>query len=80
MVRSWLDGPDCMGGYRHIWHALKMQGISVPRSVFTNFCRDVHKFLPWCLQTIAVITVLTCSQTFAVMFTNFCREVHKLLP
>ena len=45
-IRSLLDGPDCMEGYRHIWHALKMQGISVPRSVFTNFCRDVHKLLP----------------------------------
>ena len=67
-IRSLLDGPDCMGGYRHIWHALKMQGISVPRSVFRNFCGDVHKLLPWCLQTIAV------------MFSNFCRDVHKLLP
>ena len=45
-IRSLLDGPDCMEGYKHIWHALKMQGISVPRSVFTNFCRDVHKLLP----------------------------------
>ena len=44
-VRSGLDGPDCMGGYRHIWHALKKQGISVPHSVFRNFCRDVHKLL-----------------------------------
>ena len=75
-VRSGLDGPDCMGGYRHIWHALKMQGISVPvlcsetfAVMFTNFCRDVHKLLPWCLQTIS-----------AVMFSNFCRDVHELLP
>ena len=30
--------------YRHIWHALKMQGISVPRCRDVhNFCRDVHK-------------------------------------
>ena len=28
-----LDGPGCMGGYRHVWHTLKLQGISVPRSV-----------------------------------------------
>ena len=27
-IRSLLDGPDCMGGYRHIWHTLKLQGIS----------------------------------------------------
>ena len=44
-IRSLLDVSDCMGGKRHIWHALKMQGIRVPRSVFRNFCRDVHKFL-----------------------------------
>lgn len=28
-IRSLLDGP-CMGGYRHIWHTLKMQGICFP--------------------------------------------------
>ena len=31
-IRSLLDGPECMGGYRHIWHTLEMQGIRVPRS------------------------------------------------
>ena len=31
-IRSLLDGPDCMGGYRHVWHTLKMQGVGVPRS------------------------------------------------
>lgn len=29
-IRSLLDGPDCMGDYRHVWHTLKMQGVSVP--------------------------------------------------
>ena len=32
-IRSLLHGPDCMGGYRHIWHTLKTQGISVPRPI-----------------------------------------------
>ena len=36
--------------------------------MFSNFCRDVLKILPWCLKT------------FAVAFTNFCRDVFKLLP
>lgn len=31
-IVSLLDGPDCMGGYRHIWHTLNMQGVSVSRS------------------------------------------------
>ena len=29
---SLLDEPECMGGYRHIGHTLKMQRVSVPRS------------------------------------------------
>ena len=29
-IRSLWDGPDCMGGKRHIWNALKMQGIRTP--------------------------------------------------
>ena len=32
-IRNILDGPGCIGGYRHVWHALKLQGISVQRSV-----------------------------------------------
>ena len=37
-TRGLLDGPDCLlGGYRHIWHTLKMKGISVPaRTVVEN--------------------------------------------
>lgn len=29
-IRSLLDGPDCMGDYRHVWYTLKMQGVGVP--------------------------------------------------
>ena len=34
-----LDGPGCMGGYRHVWHTLKLQGISVPRSVVRHLVK-----------------------------------------
>ena len=32
-VRQLLDGPDCLVGYRHVWHMLQRQGIQVPRLV-----------------------------------------------
>ena len=40
-IRTLLDGPGCMGGYRHIWHTLKMRGISVPRSVVEVLLREL---------------------------------------
>ena len=40
-IRGLLDGPDCMGGYRHIWHTLKMQGIGVPRSTVEVLLREL---------------------------------------
>ena len=46
-MRRLLDGPDCLlGGYRHIWHTLKMKDISVPaRTVVENLA------LWWVWQT-----------------------------
>lgn len=32
-VRQLLDGPECLVGYRHIWHTLQRRGIQVPRFV-----------------------------------------------
>ena len=40
-IVSLLDGPDCMGGYRHIWHTLKMEGIGVPRSTVETLLREL---------------------------------------
>ena len=40
-IRGLLDGPDCMGGYRHILHTLKMQGIGVPRSAVEALLREL---------------------------------------
>ena len=39
--------------------------------MFSNFCRDVLKILPWCLKTFAVAFI----QTFAVAFKNSCRAL-----
>ena len=36
-----LDRPDCMGGCRHIWHTLKMQGIGVLLSTVQAFLREL---------------------------------------
>lgn len=40
-IRSLLDGPDCMGGYRHVWHTLKMQGVGVPRSTVEALLKEL---------------------------------------
>ena len=32
-VRKLLDGPECLVGYRHIWHTKQRRGIQVPRLV-----------------------------------------------
>ena len=40
-IISLLDGPDCMGGYRHIWHTLKMQGVSVRHYTVAALLREL---------------------------------------
>ena len=32
-VRKLLDGPECLVGYRHIWHTIQRRGNQVPRLV-----------------------------------------------
>ena len=32
-IQQDLDGPGCSGGYRTVWHTLKMEGIQVPRDI-----------------------------------------------
>ena len=40
-IRTILDGPGCIAGYRHVWHTHKLQGISVPRSVVRNLIKQL---------------------------------------
>ncbi|CAB4041048.1 RNA-directed DNA polymerase from mobile element jockey, partial [Paramuricea clavata] len=40
-IRTILDGPGCIAGYRHVWHTLKLQGISVPRSVVQHLIKQL---------------------------------------
>ena len=35
-----LDAPDCMGGCRHIWHTLKLQGIGASRFAVEALLRE----------------------------------------
>lgn len=30
-IRQELDGPGCMGGYRTMWHTLRLENIHIPR-------------------------------------------------
>ena len=32
-IEEILNGPGCMGGYRSVWHMLKLEGMQVPRDV-----------------------------------------------
>ena len=31
-IQQELEGPGCCGGYRTVWHTLRVEGIQVPRS------------------------------------------------
>jgi DNA-directed RNA polymerase subunit RPC12/RpoP len=36
-----LNGPGCMGGYRSIWHTLRMEGFQVPRHAVEEIVREL---------------------------------------
>lgn len=36
-----LNGPGCMGGYRSLWHTLRLEGIQVPRHVVEELVREL---------------------------------------
>ena len=40
-VRGMLDGPDCISGYRHVWHSLHLKGHQVPRQVVELLLREL---------------------------------------
>lgn len=40
-IISLLEGPDCLQGYRSIWHTLQMNGIRVPRLVVEQLLREL---------------------------------------
>lgn len=40
-VAEELDGPGCMGGYRSVWHTLRLEGLQVPREVVATVVREL---------------------------------------
>lgn len=40
-VAEELDGPGCMGGYRAMWHTLRLEGLQVPRHVVEAVVREL---------------------------------------
>lgn len=40
-IEDLLNGPGCMGGYRSIWHTLKLEGMQVPRDVVEQIVREL---------------------------------------
>ena len=36
-----LSGPGSSGGYRNMWHTLRMENIQVPRHVVENLMREL---------------------------------------
>ena len=40
-VRGMLNGPDCVSGYRHVWHSLQLKGHQVPRPVVELLLREL---------------------------------------
>ena len=41
LIQEKLRGPACMGGYRSIWHALRISGYQVPRRVVEKLMREL---------------------------------------
>ena len=75
-----LNGPGCMGGYRSVWHTLKLQGTQVPR-VVEQIVRELDsegcaerkaKRLNW--QGDYQITGRCCRSTSAIS----CASMEKL--
>ena len=40
-IQRELDGPGCMGGYRSIWHTLRLEHLQVPRHVVEGLMREL---------------------------------------
>ena len=40
-VAEQLDGSGSMGGYRYVWHTLRLDGIQVPRQVVATVVREL---------------------------------------
>lgn len=38
-----MDGPDCVGGYRSIWHTLKLKGTQVPRDFVERIVSELDR-------------------------------------
>ena len=41
IIREKLRGPGCMGGYRSMWHALRISGHQVPRNIVEQLMREL---------------------------------------
>ena len=41
LIQEKLRGPACMGGYRLIWHALRISGYQVPRRVVEQLMKEL---------------------------------------
>ena len=40
-IEGMLDGPDCIAGYRHVWHSLQLKGNQVSRQVVELLLREL---------------------------------------
>lgn len=40
-IMNELSGPGCQGGYRSMWHTLRLKNIQVPRHVIADLMREM---------------------------------------
>ncbi len=40
-IKKEIDGPGCSGGYRSVWHTIRLEGMQVPRKVVQNTLREL---------------------------------------
>ena len=74
-VRCMLDGPDCISGYRHVWHSLQLKGHQVPRQVVETLLREMD---PVEKESSAVEKKVSPWKRKLYRGTKFCRGKERL--
>ena len=41
-IQDEIDGPGCSGGYRAVWHTLRLKGMQVPRKVVEDKLNELE--------------------------------------
>ena len=87
VIRTILDGPGCMGGYRYVWHTLQLKGITVPRLVVQELLKELdpsgaaerraHKLKRRTYSNVHICNLKTSSSPTRSVLTDYIEFVLK---